>query len=97
MQREQEALLELQGHVGQLLLGQLVATDRPVEHLAAAGVVQGHLQAVPGSAQRAEDDAETRLVQAGQRTTQGLYAGQHGIRWQTHSVQHELGGHRCPE
>src|SRR5665647_602350 len=64
VQSEQEALLELQSHVGQLLLGQLVAADRPIEHLTAARVVQGYLQTVTGCAQGAEDDTEARLVEA---------------------------------
>ena len=32
VQREQQALVDLEQHVGQLLLGQLVAGDRLVEH-----------------------------------------------------------------
>ena len=67
VQREQEALLQLERHVGELGLGELEAADRPAELLAGRRVRQRGLQAVAGRAQRAPDDAESGLGQAGER------------------------------
>ena len=64
VQRQQVALLQLERHVGELGLGELEAGERLAEHLARRGVVDRGLQAVAGRAERAEDDAEPRLVQA---------------------------------
>src|SRR5690606_3577454 len=61
MQREQVPLLQLERHVRELGLGDLVRRQRAIEDLTAGGVVQRGLQAVARRAERTEDDAETRL------------------------------------
>ena len=59
VQREQVALVELERHVGELLLGELEAGDRAVELLAVDGVRDGGLEAVARRADRAERRCRT--------------------------------------
>ena len=81
VQRKQEGLVELDGHVGELLLGELEPRDRPVELLAVDRVVDRGLQAVAGGADHAEDDPEPGLGQARQRALEPGDLGEHrGLR-----------------
>ena len=69
VQGQQHALAQFERHVGELLLGELERGDRLVELLAVDAVVDGRLEAVSGSTEGAEDDAEACLVEARQRAT----------------------------
>ena len=94
VQGQQHALAQLQGHVGQLLLRQLVGGDRLVELLARDAVGDRRLEAVTGCAQRAEDDAVAGLVQARQRAAQSGDLGQDGVGRQSYLVEDQLAGDR---
>ena len=59
-----------------------------------AGVVDRGVQAVPGRAQRAPDDAVPRLGQAGQRRLEPARLGQPRVAGQPHVVEHDLAGGR---
>jgi hypothetical protein len=53
VQRQQHALAQLEGHVGQLGLGELEARERLVEDACAVDIAPGRLEAVAGRTQRA--------------------------------------------
>ena len=97
MDREEHALAELEGHVGQLLLRHLVAGDGLVELLAIDGVAQGGLEAVARGAQSAVGDAEPSLIEAGQGSLEPPDAGQHRRCGQADIVEDQLGGHGGPQ
>src|SRR4051794_23355431 len=93
VQREQHSLAELQRHVRQLRLGQLVAGEWLVEDRALTDVRDRRVEAVASGAERAEDDAVACLVEAGQGTGETDRPGKNRGRRQPDVVEDELGGH----
>ena len=89
--------VDLECHLGELLLGQLVGGDRLLEHDPLLGVGERLLEAGAGSADGAEDDAETGLVEARERPFERLRAGKHAVGRHANVVEHELGGDRGAE
>ena len=87
---QQHALAQFERHVGELLLGHLIAGDRLVELLAVDGVAQGRLEAVASRAERAVGDAEARLIEARERTLEAAHAGQHRRGGQADAVEDEF-------
>ena len=65
MHGHEQALLDLQDHVHELLLRELKARDRPVELLSLQGILERYLIRVPGRAERAPHDPVASLVEAG--------------------------------
>ncbi len=94
---EEEALVDCHHHLDELALGELKARDRRSELVAFAGVVESGLVARAGSADRAEEDAEARLIEARQGALHSRDSRQHGIGRQADIVEHELRGHRGAE
>jgi hypothetical protein len=90
VQRQQEALLQLQRHVRKLCLGELKRRKRAVEHLPRNCIVDGGLQAVPRCPEGAEDNAESRLVEAGERAAQTSRVRKHRVRWQVDVLEYQL-------
>src|SRR4249920_2460076 len=97
VQRQQESLLQLQRHVRQLCLSELQRGEWSVEHLTRDGVVDGGFQTVSRRAERTEDDAESGLVQAGERSAQTSHGRKHSIAWQADVLQYQLGGYRSSQ
>jgi hypothetical protein len=94
VQSGQEALLQLQRHVGQLGLGELERRERPVEHLTVDRVRDRRFEAVPRRTEGPEDDPEPGLVQAGKRPAQARHLGQHRVRRESNALQDQLARHR---
>ena len=90
---QQPALLDLEGHVGELLLGELERRDRLPELHTLLRVVQGRLEARARGAHHAPDDAVSGLVQARERTLEPFDPWQHRARGKAHVVHHELARH----
>ena len=75
LQREQEALVDLERHVDELLLRELVRRDGLAEHLTPLRVGERRAVAVERGAHDAPDDAVARLVEARERAAQPLGTG----------------------
>ena len=67
VQRDQGGSIDLERHLGELLLRQLIAGDRLAEDHALLRVLECGLEAGARRADGAPDDAVARLVQAGER------------------------------
>ena len=96
VQRQKEALLQLQRHIGELawVAG---GGKRAVEHLSGDRVIDRGLQAVPGCAQDAEDDAKSRLIEAGSGAqTDGVGSTESLGRWTSSSTSSGDGGSQRP-
>src|SRR4051812_14348489 len=89
-QRNQQAFLDLQHHVDELLLGELERRDRRTELAALQRVAQGGLVGVAGGTHRAPDDPVASLVEAGERALEAAGAGQDRVGGQPHRVEGDV-------
>src|ERR671916_2282823 len=94
VQGQERALVDLQHHVDELLLGELEGGYGLAELLAPLGVSQGALEAAPRRPHRAPDYAITRLVEAGERSPKALGAGQDSGLGEPHALQEQVALHR---
>ena len=72
---DEEATIELERHLGELLLRELIAGDRLAEHDPLLRVLERRLEAGAPRSHGAEHDSEPRLVQARERTAQRRHLG----------------------
>jgi REP element-mobilizing transposase RayT len=77
VQGDEQAAIDLECHLGQLLLGQLVGGNRLLEHDPLLRVLERRLETCAGRTHGSPDDPEPRLVEAGERTAQRARARQH--------------------
>ncbi len=98
---EAQAALQGQGdlglHVSQLLLDQLVGSQRPAELLAVEHVLARGVPAELGGAQRAPADAVASAVQAGERPLQPAHLGKGVLFRAEHVVHDDLAGDRSAQ
>ena len=92
-----DAAVDLDRHVGELCLLDLGGGDRLAEHDPLLAVGERRLEAGAGRADRAPDDAEARLVQAGERAAQRGRLREQRVGRKPHVVEQQLGGDRRPE
>src|SRR5215218_9131914 len=89
--------IQLERHLRELLLRQLIRRDRLLEHEPLLRVVQRRLEARAAGADCAPDDSVTRLVQAGQRAAEARDFREAILLGHADVPKHELGGHRSAQ
>ena len=92
-----QAERDLGGHVGELLLHQLVGGQRPAELLTVHHVLAGLGVAVFRCAESAPGNAVTRAVQAGERALEAADVGEGVLLGDEHLIHHDLAGDRCAQ
>src|SRR5271165_2925689 len=93
-QRDEHTLLQLEQHVGQLLLRDLKASDRLAELDSRFCVLERGLKARTGSSHRAPHNTVARLVEAGKRCAEAARFGQHCVRGQPAVFENQFRGDR---
>ena len=94
---DEQPAVDLQRHLCELLLGQLVRGNRLAEDEPALRVVESGLEARPRRADGAPDDPVTRFVEARERAAERRRAGKETLVGHADVVEHELGRHRCSQ
>ena len=92
MEGDERGTIQLQGHLGELLLRELVAGDRLAEDHPLLRVLERRLEARPPGADCPPDDSEARLVEARERPAQRRRVRKDVVVRHAHVLQHELGG-----
>ncbi len=93
MKGDEGGSVDLERHLRQLLLGELVSGDRLAEDDSLTRVVERAFEARPRRADRAEHDPEPRLVEARERAAQRRRTRQDVRVGYSHVLEDELRGH----
>ncbi|MEY3262096.1 MAG: hypothetical protein RLZZ620_1147 [Pseudomonadota bacterium] len=94
VQRQELALRDLAEHPGELHLNELERRDGLVELDAGLGVLDGRVVTGHRRAERAPGDAKAGVVEARERPTEALHAGEQAILGDAAVLEDELGGDR---
>ena len=97
VKRHKRSPVQLERHLRELLLRELVGGDRLPEDDALLRVLERGLEACPSRAHRAPDDPEASLVQAGERPAQGRRLRKDVVVRHADILEDELRRHGGPE
>src|SRR6218665_332573 len=95
-QRQHHPLLQFNGHLHKLLLGQLPGVERRAERHPLSGILNGSLVTAPCGTHHTPHDPITRLVEALKRRAQTNRGRKAGRIWEAYPVQVNITLDRCP-